>query len=250
MKNRQQRKKSDSLGPIYKDMLTITPTAFGDTAGGSARNYIIDTGDEVAIGADTHFETLETDGQIKKIAGSMITFFLREMKEQYGGLPGTVGELVEAKAARSVLLPMLVSLKVDVVLHHKGRMCLRDYISCPPLGERVQEIRIVKEKVFASYAAVRQEQTRIPYVTAAIAVREEGWRVVIGARPGVAVVAAGAGTELTEKGIDVRENAAHLAAEETEFGDDALCTAAERRQMTAAIVRVLIKQAWQGYNKL
>ena len=41
MKNRQQRKKSDSLGPVYKDMLTITPTAFGDTAGGSARNYII-----------------------------------------------------------------------------------------------------------------------------------------------------------------------------------------------------------------
>ena len=52
--------------------------------------------------------------------------------------------------------------------------------------------------------------------------------------------------ELTEKGMAVRENVAHLASEELDFANYGTCSEQERRSLTVDMVRKLIKEAWKG----
>ena len=54
---------------------------------------------------------------------------------------------------------------------------------------------------------------------------------------------------LTEKGMAVKENVAHLASEELDFGNFGTCSEEERRALTIDMVRGLIKSAWKGYNR-
>lgn len=212
--------------------------------------YISDCVEEIAIGANTTLQVLRNNTLLQDIAGGTFVQFLQDIQDTLETDPLSIGAVIASKNPQSLLIPFLISLKVDVVLRHKGRMCVRDYISCPPLGEDILEIRIAKEKVYAAYAAIRQEKTQIPYITAAVAVREEGWRVVIGARPGGALVAHNASIELTEKGVTVCENVAHLAAEEMAVSDDDLCTAQTRREYIKQIVRALVQKAWHGYSRV
>lgn len=47
----------------------------------------------------------------------------------------------------------------------------------------------------------------------------------------------------------VKENVAHLASEELDFGNFGTCSESERRALTIEMVRSLIKSAWKGYNR-
>ena len=65
----------------------------------------------------------------------------------------------------------------------------------------------------------------------------------------MAAIAESASEELTEKGMAVRENVAHLASEELQFANHGTCSEAERRTLTIELVRKLIKEAWKGHSK-
>ena len=47
----------------------------------------------------------------------------------------------------------------------------------------------------------------------------------------------------------VKENVAHLASEELDFGNFGTCSESKRRALTIEMVRSLIKSAWKGYNR-
>ena len=207
--------------------------------------YIRDAGDEVAIGAMTTLADLEKSPVVQAIAGGAICRCIRDIKNS-DEKKATIGGVVAVKAPFSVVLPVLLSLRVDVVLEGKGRMNLADYIPCPPMREMVSQVVIAKEEVYTAFAAYRKLPTDEPYLTGAVAALDDEWRVVVGGRPGVAAIAETASAELTEKGMAVRENVAHLASEELDFANYGTCSEQERRSLTVDMVRKLIKEAWKG----
>lgn len=212
-------------------------------------NYIQDRGDEVAIGAMTPLWQIQLSPLIQKLAGGAISRAITEIGDRNVQRHATMGGIVFTKDPFSVLLPILLSLTVDVHIQDKGRMNLNDYLSCPPMGELVTGISIAKENIYTAYKAYRKLPTDEPYLVGAVAMLEDSWRIVIGGRPGRAAIAESASSELTEKGMAVKENVAHLASEELDFGDFGTCSEQERRDLTVDMVRRLIKLAWKGYNK-
>lgn len=212
-------------------------------------NQIEDRGDEIAVGAMVTMADLEQSPLVRDIAGGAICRCLGEVKDRTWKRKSTIGGLVAAKPPFSELLPVLLSLTVDVALQDKGRMNLNDYLSCPPMGEMISHIVIAREVVYTAYAAYRMVPTDEPYLTGAVSLYgDDTWRIVVGGRPGVAALARTASDELTEKGMAVRENVARLASEELEFGNYGTSSEQERRSLTVDMVRQLIKAAWKGHS--
>ena len=128
-------------------------------------------------------------------------------------------------------------------------MELRDYLSCPPMGELITEIVIAREFVYTAYMAYRSEAGQQPYLTGAVTMGEHQWRIVVGGRPGVAAIAENASEELSAKGLQARENVAHMVSEELDFENFGPCSEQERRNLTIDIMRILIKKAWKGFSR-
>lgn len=213
-------------------------------------NYIEDCGDEIVIGAMVTMADLAASVVMKELAGGAVSRYLKEEAAREEMRRSTLGGLVASKMPFSVVLPILLSLHVDVMLQNKGRMNLNDYLGCPPMGEMITQIVVAKELVYTAYRAYRLSAADEPYLTGAVSLyADDSWQIVIGGRPGMAAIAKSASEELTEKGMAVRENVAHLASEELQFANYGTCSEAERRTLTIELVRKLIKEAWKGHSK-
>lgn len=212
-------------------------------------NYIEVQGEEIVIGAMTPLRQIKISSVIQALAGGAISRAISDITDSDVQQYGTLGGVISGKAPFSVLLPILLSLHVDVLLQDKGRMSLEDYLQCPPMGELVTGISIAREDVYTAYMAYRRLPSDEPYLTGAASLQDDSWRIVVGGRPGAAAVARAASDELTEKGMAVKENVAHLASEELDFGNFGTCSEAERRTLTVEMVRGLIKTAWKGYSR-
>lgn len=211
--------------------------------------YIDERADEIVIGAMTPLWQIKISQAIQNFAGGAISKAISDVADKNIQRYGTLGGVISSKAPFSVLLPILLSLHVDVQLQDKGCMSLDDYLHCPPMGELVTGISIAKEAVYTAYKAYRKLPVDEPYLVGAVAMRDDSWRIVVGGRPDLAAIARSASEELTEKGMAVKENVAHLASEELDFGNFGTCSESERRALTIEMVRSLIKSAWKGYNR-
>lgn len=209
---------------------------------------IQDRGGEVYIGAMTPLGTAAQTQAVQSLAGGAVSRCITDMLDKDVLTKGTIGGCVASKGRFSVLLPVLLSLHVDVELQDKGRMELEDYLLCPPRRELIRAIVIAREQVYTAYKAYRALPTDEPYLTGAVSCSEKGWVITVGGRPGMAAIARGASEELTEKGMSVRENAAHVASEELDFENYGACSEAERRRLTLDMMRELIKKAWKGHS--
>ena len=91
---------------------------------------------------------------IQKLAGGAVSRAISDIADKDIQRYGTLGGVISGKGAFSVLLPILLSLHVDVLLQDKGRMSLEDYLQCPPMGELVTGISIAREEVYTAYKAI------------------------------------------------------------------------------------------------
>jgi len=213
-------------------------------------NYIRDDGDEIVIGAMTDLAALQRSPLIRGLGGGVLSRYVQEIQNADMKRSVTLGGILAYKYPFSVMLPILLSMNVDVELYDKGRMSLDDYVACPPLGELITQIAIAKERVYVEYAALRNAQADIPYLTGAVSMRDDSWRIILGGRPSVAALAENASELLTEKGMAERENAAHVASEELDFAGDDACSEQERRKLAITIVRDMIKRSWKGFSRM
>lgn len=212
-------------------------------------DQIEDRGDEIVIGAMTKLAAVGASPLTQDLAGGAVCAGIRQIPDASLRQGGTIGGLLATKDPFSVVLPILLSLHVDVVLQDKGRMELRDYLSCPPMKEFITHVSIAKDVVYTAFHAYRALPTDEPYLVGAVSCSEDAWVVVVGGRPGLAAIAENASAELTEKGLAVRENVAHLASEELVFDNFGTCSEAERRELTVTMTRKLIKEAWKGHSR-
>lgn len=130
-------------------------------------SYIEEEGDEIDIGAMTPLWQIKISPVIQKLAGGAVSRAISDIADKDIQRYGTLGGVISGKGAFSVLLPILLSLHVDVLLQDKGRMSLEDYLQCPPMGELVTGISIAREEVYTAYKAYRRLPSDEPYLVGA-----------------------------------------------------------------------------------
>jgi CO/xanthine dehydrogenase FAD-binding subunit len=205
-------------------------------------DFINETDTAIEIGAMTTFGALEKsaalsryfDGLIPKAIGNIPGVQLRNMV--------TVGGTVYGRYGFSELITALLALDCQVVLHKAGEMSLADFLQ-PMEKDRdiLVKIRLKSQALRASYQMFRNSAGSLPILSVAVTKSRAGYRIAVGARPGVATLAEAAMAYLStvEKGDAALAKAGEMAAAELSFGNDRRASAAYRSELC----KVLVKRA-------
>ena len=200
--------------------------------------------DEIEIGAMATFRAVETDPVLNEYFNGVLPKAVSHiMGVQFRNI-ATVGATVFSKYGFSDLITPLLALDAEVELFNGGRMPLTEFLDKPPAKDILTRVMIKKNQRQAGYQNLRKSTTDYPVLNVAVANLQNQWRIVVGARPPRAKLAAQASAAMS-KGNHSAENieqAAQLAAEELSFGTNMRGTADYRR----AMCRVLVKRAVTG----
>ena len=200
---------------------------------------IEETEDEFSIGAMAALRQLEqhpglnawTKGAAARAVQDIVGVQFRNM--------ATVGGSVWGRFGFSDVLTFLLSLDTYVELYRGGLLPLEEFASLKKDNDILVRIHIRKKPGAFVYQAMRNQRTDFPVLTCALSRMEDGYRTVIGARPGRALVLRDE-TNLLAGGI-TEENAeafASWAAERIPVGSNLRGSADYRTHL----VRVLVKR--------
>jgi len=154
----------------------------------------------------------------------------------------TTGASVYARYGFSDLITGLLSLPVQVKLHHKGLMTLEDFLAEGSGGRDLLEAVIIKKGNCVAHAlSIRKTTGDYALLNAAVAKTNGELRISVGARPGRARLARKAMAQMehcdwTETSM---EEAARTASTEMPFGSNSRADREYRQQLC----RVLVKRA-------
>lgn len=109
-------------------------------------SYIEEEGDEIDIGAMTPLWQIKISPVIQKLAGGAVSRAISDIADKDIQRYGTLGGVISGKGAFSVLLPILLSLHVDVLLQDKGRMSLEDYLQALPWANWLRVFPLPEKK--------------------------------------------------------------------------------------------------------
>ena len=202
---------------------------------------IMEENDHICIGAMTTLYDIEKNP-------SLLQFFNGVLPRAIGNILGTqfrrcatMGASVYSKYGFSDILPALLVLDTEVELLKNGRMALPEFLAKPITRDILTRIYIKKDQRHAAYQNLRNASADFPMLNAAVSKQDNQWKIVVGARPGIAQLAAAASRLLSERQIEhmnAEEVAEHVAQELT-FGNNNKATADYRR----AMCKVLVKRA-------
>lgn len=209
---------------------------------GLGLRYIRETETEIQLGAMATLRDMETSPVLQAYAGGAAASCVHSILGVQFRECATIGGSVASKFGFSDILPTFLALGAEVELFGKGRMAMKEYLACPRMHELLVQVILPKKNIWAAHEALRKSQSDFPYLTGAVAEENGCWTVVIGCRPGAAVIAEKASALLTEQGASAAEEAAQLAAEEVTFQTNSHASAAYRKEMAAVVVRRLVKE--------
>jgi CO/xanthine dehydrogenase FAD-binding subunit len=205
--------------------------------------YIRTEKGKIELGAMTTLRDVELSAVLEKSYGSLF-------KTVVGPIVGvpmrnliTVGGTVGGRYGFSDLNTLLLALNARVVLYKTGEMDFASYLehkSSSPL--LIEKILIDERGVRGAFTSIRKTKTDLAILNAAAAFTGTEWRLVLGARPGMAKLAKNAGALLgsTAQPSDGDiQRAADAAAQELDFGADIRGDEAYR----SAVAPVLIRRA-------
>ncbi len=202
---------------------------------------IAESAGTVEIGAMTTLRTIETHPLTGSLWGGVLPRALRAIVGvQLRGCV-TIGGTVAGRYPFSDPLTALVALDATVQLHHQGPVALAEYLAARGAPDIVEKIMLPRDGRLAAFASVRRSATDFAVLNVAVARCADGFRLVVGSRPGRAMRAVLAEASLNQHGLDRRTaiEAGRLVAEELAFGDNARASGAYRR----AICPVLVERA-------
>lgn len=201
---------------------------------------IEETPDAFRIGAMVTLRELEqhpglaalTEGAMAESVRSIVGVQFRNLATVGGSLYGRFGF--------SDVLTLFLALDAVVELHHGGAVPLADYAARPYERDILTHVVVPKQPGRVAYLAQRNVSTDFPVLTCAVAVRQDGVRCAVGARPMKAKLYEG-DAALLAGGI-TPESAAAFAEQvtsEVSFGSNLRAGADYRR----AICKVLVRRA-------
>ena len=152
----------------------------------------------------------------------------------------TVGGTVAAKFGPSDLLTALLALDAQVICYRAGRMPLSAYVAGPQPRDIITAIVLPPSTGRAAMQQVRNEYADFAVLNVAVYHDAKGWRIAVGARPGVAALCARA-MEALNQGASAQQ-AADVAAQELTFGSNMRASALYRKTVCPVLVRRAIEE--------
>ena len=193
------------------------------------------------IGAMASLRSMETSERLDAAFGGVFAKAFAPIVGTQFRNGATVGGSVYSRFGFSDVSVLLLALDAEVVLFKRGAVKLSDYQKEAWDRDIITHIRIPKGQK-ADVQSVRVSGTDIPTLVCAAAKSVRGVRVVLGARPARAVIAAD-GLQ-TDAGIDA--SIYEEIAEKTAFGTNLRASEAYRRK----IAPVLMARAVQGCGEV
>ncbi len=203
-------------------------------------DYVRATDAGPALGAMATYRRLETDPLLRDYADGLVARSVADI----GGVQlrnvVTVGGTVYRRYAFSNLITALLALDAVVVLHRGGPVPIGDFLAGSHDPQDIlAEVRLPAAGGRAAWRELTNTRNDFAVLNVAAVRRADGFRLAVGARPGVARLAEGAMAWLDANADaqDAADHAAGLAAEELEFGDGLRGSAAYRRRLCRTLVR-------------
>ena len=147
----------------------------------------------------------------------------------------TVGGSVGARLPQSELLTALVALDAKVVLYDRGTISMEEWLAHPELRDLILAVTLEREQGFTGFCAVRNSYTDTVMLCAAARKRDGDWRIVVGARPGGALL-------FTRPADWVVSDIAASCAVRTPLEGDRLASRTYREQVCSAVIRSAMEE--------
>ena len=195
------------------------------------------------IGAMTSLRAVETSPLLRSWAGGMLARSVADIVGVQFRNGVTLGGSVAGRYPFSDPIAALLALDASVQLHNRGIVGLEEFLEMKGGRDIVVQLILAGGDRLAAFTSLRRTRTDYAVLNCAVSMNGEGFRVVVGARPGRAVRVREVEEYLGSAGLDESTSvqAGHLAARALQFGDNARASGRYRR----AICPVLVKRALQ-----
>ena len=192
------------------------------------------------IGAMTSLRDVETSAALNRWFSGILAKSVQNIIGVQFRNVATVGASVFSRYGFSDFLTALLALDTEIELYKGGRLTLAEFVDMPRSKDLLVKVIIHKTSRSAAYLALRNSQSDYPVLTVAVSRLDKDWKIVAGARPTRAKLAAQAAALLAGAGSAVSPDcllqAAGLAADELPFGANMRASAEYRRLMCKTLV--------------
>ena len=157
---------------------------------GLGLNEIGEKKDSFSIGCMVTLRQLECHAGLNEYTGGAVREAVRHIVGvQFRNL-ATVGGSIWGRFGFSDVLSIFLALDTEVELYRGGRMPLSEFASRKPDRDILVRLIVRKTPLRCIYQSVRNSRTDFPVLTCAVSRKadEDAARIVIGARPGPAVI--------------------------------------------------------------
>jgi CO/xanthine dehydrogenase FAD-binding subunit len=203
-------------------------------------SYIRETDTRIEIGGTTTFGDIERSELLKSYFDNILTHSVENIVGVQLRNIVTIGGTVYSKYGFSDPITALRALNTTVVLHKAGEISFHEFLTQPRKDKDILEkIIIQKENLRSSFQMVRNSIGDYAILNAAVTKGEKGYRIVVGARPGIAALSTKAMEfiNLNEVNEDIADKAGKIAAEELTFSDNNLGSKEYRVQLCRVLVK-------------
>lgn len=201
-------------------------------------DYVTETANAVEIGAMTSLRTLEThplcagpwNGVLARAVENIVGVQLRNCV--------TIGGTVAGRYPFSDPIAALLALGAQLKLYRLGQVTLEEFLAGDGAKDILEKIIIPKNGQVTAFTSIRRTKTDYAVLNAASARTGNNFRIVVGSRPGRAMLAVEAADYLTTNGLNddsIRE-AGRIAAETLQFGDNPRGSAAYRKLVCPVLI--------------
>lgn len=151
-------------------------------------NLIEEDEDSFKVGCMCTLRDLETNNNLNNYFNDLFSKSVEHIVGVQMRNMATVGGSIYSRFGFSDVLTVLLSLDCYVELFKGGIIPLNKYANMPRDNDILIRIIIKKDNRKASYLSHRMSSTDLPILTCAVSNTSDQWNVVIGARPGKAIL--------------------------------------------------------------
>lgn len=189
--------------------------------------------DGFLLGASVTLRQMETHRGLEEAFGGVFAHALSPIVGVQFRNTATLGGSVYGRFGFSDVCALLLALDAEVILEGRGAVMLSDYMQEPYRRDLITHVRISKGQT-AGIASVRLNANDFPVLVAAASVKEGKARVVLGARPGRAVIVA--------DGVNKDDIQYEEIARETVIGGNRRAGEAYRRKIAPVLMKRAVAQ--------
>lgn len=203
--------------------------------------YIAEREDEIEVGSETTFGDIEISPLLNRVFEGYISKNIKDIWSLQMRNIVTIGGTIYPKLGFSDLITMLMALKVEIVLYKNGRMPLEEYLRTKISKDIMLKLVIKEDKRKASFKFMRNSYYDFSILNVSVSASEDlkDFRVAVGARPGVAVLAKEAMNILNSGQIseELINDAATTASEEISFASDIRGSKEYRKEVCKTLIK-------------